>query len=230
MQDCNFPNARFRGKCASIFPCSRNFNANESLVCLLQRRYEGYGITFTLYNIRLPLSHVIVLRGFYSLSLPLLSQWKRRNACANRKIIIVTPENDRFRAPPAKSQWFSYDRPMNGGRDLVEDMCLLSIRHPSGNIRQSFVICRRIVHGVPCLGKQRYIRCEVKKKGSEKWVFSFCESCDAIHASYFIQVFDSRYLPLRSMELSSKDFDFNRNFTIITKYGLHPRKLLTNER
>lgn len=32
------------------------------------------------------------------------------------------------------------------------------------------------------------------------------------------------------MELSSKDFDFDRNFAIITKYGLHPRKLLTNER
>lgn len=45
---------------------------------------------------------------------------------------------------------------MNGGRDLVEDMCLLSIRHPSGNIWQSFVICRPreiVRHGVPCLGK-----------------------------------------------------------------------------
>lgn len=62
---------------------------------------------------------------------------------------------------------------MNGGRDLVEDMCLLSIRHPSGNIRQSFVICRRIVHGVPCLGKQRYIRCEVKKKGAKNGYFHF---------------------------------------------------------
>lgn len=194
MQDCNFPNARFRGKCASIFPCSRNFNANESLVCLLQRRYEGYGITFTLYNIRLPLSHVIVLRGFYSLSLPLLSQWKRCNACANRKIIIVIPENDRFRAPPAKSQWFSYDRPMNGGRDLVEDMCLLSIRHPSGNIRQSFVICRRIVHGIPCLGKQRYIRCEVKKKRERKmgifilWEL-WCDTCIVFYSSFRFEIF-----------------------------------------
>lgn len=155
------------------------------------------GIRYNFYVVQYPFTSIPrnrPSRVLLSLSLPLLSQWKRCNACANRKIIIVTPENDRFRAPPAKSQWFSYDRPMNGGRDLVEDMCLLSIRHPSGNIRQSFVICRRIVHGVPCLGKQRYIRCEVKKKRERKmgtfilWEL-WCDTCIVFYSSFRFEIF-----------------------------------------